>query len=219
MSRISEGFDEFGNPRGRAFDLGGGDEARIRGEKILFYVCPVSDGDFAEQELKTLMAERGLRLDVVHAPGGGCSLTAQQLAGYTQLWYVSGETPTLSPQQVQMIVKYVHDGNGLAIWADNEPFYADANLLAKPLIGTRFSGNRDADEVMVPGARLAPGRFVEHQLTQGVNNLYEGITICTIERAEGVTVLGQSHDGQLCFGCFEAEGRRIGRTPTSCPSA
>ncbi|HZO64489.1 MAG TPA: hypothetical protein VFB74_05765 [Kribbellaceae bacterium] len=210
MPRLSEEFDEFGNPRGRAFDLGGGDEVRVRGERILFYACSIPDGRFAESQLRKVMAERDLQLDVLHAPGNGpCSLTEQLLARYTQLWYVSGQTPTLSGQQVQAIVKFVQNGNGLAIWADNEPFFADANLLAQALIGTSFSGNRQADQIMVPGGKLAPGRFVEHPLTQGVNNLYEGITICTIQPAPGVTILGQSHDGQLCFGCLEREGQRI----------
>jgi uncharacterized protein YegL len=210
VARTSDGFDEFGNPAGRAFDLGGGDEDRIRGERILLYHCPIPDGPVAEAELRRMMAERGLHLDVRHAPRrGGCDLTEQLLSGYTQLWYLSGRTSTLTGQQVQMIADYVGSGNGLAIWADNEPFYADANLLAQALTGSSFTGNKEADRVMVPGAERSPGRFIEHQLTQGVNNLYEGITICTIHAAPGVTILGQSHDGQLCLGCFDREGQRI----------
>jgi uncharacterized protein YegL len=208
--RTTEGFDQFGNPEGRAFDLGGGDEDRVRGERILFYHCPIVDGPIAEKELQGLLGERGLALDVHHGSRhGGCDLTEEMLSRYTQLWYLSGEVPTLSGDQVQMIGDYVAAGNGLAIWADNEPFYADANLLAEALIGSRFSGNKTADQVMVPGEQRSPGSFIEHQLTQGVNNLYEGITICTIHSAPGVTILGQSHDGQMCLGCYEDENRRI----------
>ena len=108
-----------------------------------------------------------------------------------------------------MIVNYVRSGNGLAIWADNEPFYADANLLARALTGSSFSGNLLGDQVMVPGPPDTVGCFVEHQLTQGVNNLYEGITICTIDPVPGITILGTSHDGQRCLGCFEREGQRV----------
>jgi hypothetical protein len=210
MARIAGGFDRFGNPEGRAFDLGGGDEDRVRGESIMLYICPVPDGVYAEQEMRTLMAERGLRLDIRHAPAsGGCTLDARLLAGYTQLWYLSGDRPTLSDEQVQMIVNYVRSGNGLAIWADNEPYYADANLLARALTGSSFSGNLPGDEVLVPGPPDTAGRFVEHQLTQGVNNLYEGITICTIDPVPGITILGKSHDGQRCLGCFERAGQRV----------
>jgi hypothetical protein len=165
---------------------------------------------FAETELRSLMAERGLTFDIMHAPRyGGCPLNKQLLSGYSQLWFVSGDTVTLDPQQVREIVRYVDAGNGLAIWADNDPFYADANLLAEALIGSRFSGNTPGDRVMVPGAKRKRGYFIEHPLTQGVNNLYEGITICTIADAPGVTILGTSHDGQSCLGCFESESRRI----------
>jgi hypothetical protein len=210
MALIADGFDRFGNPESRAFDLGGGDEDRVRGESILLYICKVPDGVYAEQEMRTLMAERGLQLDIRHAPAsGGCTLDAQLLAGYTQLWYISGDLPTLSDQQVQMIVNYVRSGNGLAIWADNIPYYADANLLALALTGSSFSGNRQGEQVMVPGPPDTAGRFVEHQLTQGVNNLYEGHTICTIDPAPGTTILGTSHDGQRCLGCFEREGQRV----------
>lgn len=210
MIRGAEGYDEFGNPLSRAFDLGAGDEDRVRGERILLYHCSIVDGPVAERDLKRILAERGLHLDVRHATGSGrCDLTAELLAGYTQLWYLSGEVPTLTGQQVQMVGDFVRQGNGLAIWADNEPFYADANVLAQALIGTSFSGNRMADRVMVPGDVLSPGHFVEHPLAQGVNNLYEGITICTIRPTPGVTILGQSHDGQLCLGCYDNEGCRI----------
>lgn len=209
MARIADGFDRFGNPEGRAFDLGGGDEDRVRGERILLYVC-LDVTYFDVQELRALMTERGLQLDIRQAPAyGGCTLDAQLLAAYSQLWFVSGATPTLSEQQVQMIVSYVRNGNGLAIWADNDPLYADANLLARALTGSHFSGNRHADGVMVPGSPETAGRFVEHQLTQGVNNLYEGITICTIDPVLGVTILGMSHDGQRCIGCFEQNGQRV----------
>ncbi|TYB38306.1 VWA domain-containing protein [Micromonospora sp. AP08] len=208
--RAMDGFDRFGNPESRSFDLGSGDEDRIRGERILLYHCPVPDGPVAAGELTRMMAERGLHLEVHHAPPTRCDLTAGMLAGYTQLWYLSGQTPTLSRQQIQLIADFVGQGNGLAIWADNEPFYADANLLAQALIGCRFSGDKQADRVMTPGAERSRGHFLDHQLTQGVNNLYEGITICTIDAAPPtVTLLGRSHDGQYCMGCYEADGRRV----------
>ena len=180
LGRKGEGYDEFGNPEGRAFDLGGGDEDRIRGERILLYQVPNVTGPVAEAQLRQMMAERELRLDFRYGPGNHCDLTPSELWSYTQLWFVSSEQVTLSSQQVQLIADFVQRGNGLAIWADNEPYFADANLLAQALIGSHFSGDKLAERVLVPGETLTRGRFVEHPLTQGVNNLYEGITICTI---------------------------------------
>lgn len=200
-------FDEFGNPIGGEYDFGGGDEARLSGETILFYsgLAPQWHGT----NLQAAVAQRNIRMDVRHAPDGACDLDASTLSRYTQLWYLSGANETLSKQQIDMIADYVRRGNGLAIWADNEPLFADANLLAARLIGTRFSGNKMADHILVPGERLSPGHFIEHPLTQGVNNLYEGVTICTIAEAPNLKLLAQSHDGQICMAAFERGQERI----------
>lgn len=209
ISNVPLSFDAHGNPTGHAFDLGGGDEDRVSGEKILLYVFNIAH-TYLDPRLQKVIAERNLHMDIRPFPSNGrCDLNEKLLSEYSQLWYISGDKPTLSNQQVQMITEYVRAGNGLAIWADNDPLYADANLLAQALIGTSFSGYKQADRVMVPGPKVVPGRFIEHPLTQGVNNLYEGITICTIAPTPNVTILGQSHDEQLCVGCFERENQRI----------
>ena len=203
MGRLSDHFDEFGNPKGLAFDLGGGDEQRMSNEKILLYTCyPEAGGP----HLQAAVAERNIAMDIVSAPS---PLDEKTLSRYTQLWYVSGNQITLSTHQVDLIADFVKQGNGLAIWADNDPYYADANLLAKRLIGTSFSGNVTADGIMTPWDEVKPGHFIEHQLTHGVNNLYEGITICTIQPVKGLTILGQSHDGQMNIACFERGQERI----------
>lgn len=207
MTRISEKFDRFGNPIGHAFDLGGGDEERVQGERILFYYAypAATEGGYALAEMKKILSERGFRMDARQAPG----LNASLLSGYSQLWFVSDQHRTLSDQDVQTVANYVGAGNGLAIWGDNDPYNVDANLLAHALVGTRFVGNMPGQRNLVPGAGLAPGYFIEHPLTQGVNNLYEGHTIPTIAPTAGVTILGRSHDGQNCLGCYEREGRRV----------
>jgi uncharacterized protein YegL len=211
------GYDEFGNPVGKAFDLGGVDDERLRGEKILLYVAYVPGkalqllGEKYEwHHAQQAVAERNLHMDILIAPmHRRCSLDKELLSNYSQLWYVSDKTPTLNKKQVQMITGYVGDGNGLLIWADNKPYYADANLLANNLIGTNFSGNKYGDGILVLGERLRPGCFIEHSLTQGVNRLYEGITISTIAPAQDLTILAQSHDGQMCMACFERDNQRI----------
>jgi uncharacterized protein YegL len=217
MSNQKDGFDEFGNPQGKAYDLGGLDDERLRGENALLYVAYVPNilmkayGENYEWHLaQQALAERNLKMEVRFAPGlGKCGLNEKLLADFSQLWYVSDRTPTLTGKQVQMIKEYVDKGNGLLIWADNEPFFADANILAKNIIGTEFSGNKYGDKVLVLGDTLSPGHYVEHPLTQGVNNLYEGITICTIAPAEHLTILAQSHDGQMCMACYEKGNQRI----------
>lgn len=209
MVSKKDGFDEFGNPVGRAFDLGSVDDVRLRGEKILLYVT-YPETSYEWHHAKQAVAERQMQMDIVHTPGySATDLDERRLADYSQLWYVSTSSLLLSSQQVQMIAEYVRAGNGLLIWADNEPYFADANLLAQTLIRTTFSGCIEGSGIMLPGASVKPGYFVNHPLTQGINSLFEGITICTIAFAPGLTMLAQSHDGAFNMACFEKNKQRI----------
>lgn len=216
MAIKKDGFDEFGNPLGKAYDLGGVDDDRLHGEKILLYVALNQSWlsslveHFEWHLAQQAVAVRNLQMDVVTGPSSGkASLDDKILSGYSQLWFVSDLRETLTSGQVELVHDYVNAGNGLLIWADNEPFFADANLLAKKIVGTQFSGNKLGDKVMIPGSKVAPGKFIEHPLTQGVNSLYEGVTICTIAPAKDLTILAQSHDSQLCMACFERGSQRV----------
>jgi len=211
MSNDDRAFDKFGNPIGHEYDFGGGDEARLQGEKVLLYsvLSNYETNLLTGPHLPNAMSQRNLKMDVIHHALGGQSLDDRLLGGYSQLWFLSDDKPVLDNQQIDIIVRYVEAGNGLAVWADNEPFYADANRLTQRLISVTFSGNRTADQIMVPGDRLSPGHFIDHPLTQGVNNLYEGITICTISNAPGLKYLAQSHDGQICMAAYEQGHKRI----------
>jgi hypothetical protein len=210
MSTNRDGFDQFGNPLGRAFDLGGVDDERLRGERILLYVGYNGEG-LEWHHVQKAVGERNIQMDICLSPawGGKRQLDENLLKDYAQLWFVSDRNPTLSEKQIRLVEKFVDAGNGLLVWADNEPYYADANLLARKIINTEFSGNREANQVMTPGKSISPGHFIGHPLTQGVNNLYEGITICTIAPAPHLTILAQSHDGQMCMACYEQGNRRI----------
>lgn len=210
MRQAIPGYDEFGNPVDQGFDLGGGDEERVRGERILFYV-PGPDWYGHEWHLaQQAVAERGFSMDIVYPRRRSrCPLTGRMLEAYSQLWFVSDKRATLAAGQVRLIRSYVEGGNGLLIWADNDPFFADANELARRILGTMFSGDKPGERVLVPGETLTPGRFVEHPLTQGINRLHEGHTISTITPGEHITILAQSHDGQYCMACSERGDQRV----------
>lgn len=211
---LETGYDEYGNPKSQAHELGWSDNERLQEEKILLYTAYDGQDDsegFAWHHAKDSVATRQIKMDIVTPSSrGNCSsLNQELLSQYTQLWFVSDRNRCLTTAQVDMIADFVKQGNGLLIWADNEPFYADANALAEKLIGTQFSGNKRGDKILSSGDTLKPGFFIDHPLTQGVNKLYEGITISTISLAPFLTLLAQSHDGQMCMACFEKGSQRI----------
>jgi hypothetical protein len=208
------GYDEYGNPKSRAHELGWGDNERLQKEKILLYAVYNGQDDpegFAWRHAKDSVATRQIRMDILKPSSrGNCSLlTPELLSQYTQLWFVSDKKRCLTTAQIEMIADFVQQGSGLLIWADNEPYYADANALAEKLIGTQFSGDKKGNKVLSSSTTLKPGSFIDHPLTQGVNKLYEGITISTIRSAPFLTLLAQSHDGQMCMACFEKDKQRI----------
>lgn len=98
-----DGFDEYGNPLGKAYDLGGVDDERLKGEKILLYVAYIYEM-YEWHHAQQAVAERNIQMDIVMAPHKGqCSLDKKLLSNYTQLWYVTDQVPTLSTQKHKMI--------------------------------------------------------------------------------------------------------------------
>lgn len=195
-----DGFDEFGNPIGKAYDFGGVDDERLQGEKILLYHWLPNFSLFQKAIL-----DRNLQLDIITNPN---DINDKRLIKYSQVWLESNSNATLNSYQVKAICKFVKSGNGLFLLTDNSPFFADANLVAGELLGTQFSGDKQADKIMEPGKELKPGVFIEHPITQGINQLYEGITICTVASVPHVKVIATSHDGQNCIACYEDQNIR-----------
>jgi len=210
MSNRKDGFDEFGNPLGKAFDLGGVDDERLKDENILLYVSSSgSEKNYEWHLAQAAVAERNINMDLQFVNRSGkCPLNDKALKGCSQLWVVSDRVRTISNQQLDLICDFVKMGGGILIWADNAPYIQDANFIAKKLVGTKFSGDKPGGKVLKPSKKLIPGSFIEHPLTQGINNLFEGITICTIDPTEHVTILAKSHDGQNCMACYEYKNER-----------
>ena len=83
---------------------------------------------------------------------------------------------------------FVVDANlrrqGLFIWADNDPFTRDANVLLKHLSQTNelsMGGNyHGAKALTVAPAHDQVGFTARHLVTTGIESLYEGITIASV---------------------------------------
>jgi len=121
-----------------------------------------------------------------------------------------------------MLVKFHESGKGIFIWADNSPYFHEANLLLDKLIpGVKLIGDNQGDKVLKPQAIDATseppksGHFARHLITTGIVSLYEGITICYPDKVlPQMTVIGQSTDNKPCFFCYEPPGK--GRVLVDC---
>lgn len=118
MVKPKEGFDNFGNPVGKVFDLGGVDDVQLKGEKILLYVGYI-DESYEWHFAQSAVLERNMQMDVIYRRAyGTCPIDERTLSEYQQLWMVSDRSLTLSSKQIDLICSFVQNGGGLLLWAD-----------------------------------------------------------------------------------------------------
>ena len=93
-------------------------------------------------------------------------------------------------QHIAIIKEFFDAGHGVYIWGDNDPYYVDANRLASALVpGLRMEGNLYGNNTVniADGKNAKVGLRAGHLITTGLEHLYEGITIATIQfgKADG----------------------------------
>jgi hypothetical protein len=126
-----------------------------------------------------------------------------------QLWIISGDQRLLSDKHLAVIKRFFDSGKGVYIWGDNEPYYADANAVAEVLFGTRMLGNVMGDQVVgLQKAKATPGLLPRHLLTTGLEFIYEGITIATIQPNETLTPLIYGSAGNQVAAFHDRDGKR-----------
>ncbi len=127
-----------------------------------------------------------------------------------QLWIISDSTRQLSDAHISAIKNFYEDGHGVYIWGDNQPYYADANAVAQALIGGSMLGDTMGDKPV--GLREkdgTPGLVPDHLLTTGLEHIYEGITIATIQPNAKLKPLIYGSANNLVTAYYEGEGKRL----------
>jgi hypothetical protein len=117
------------------------------------------------------------------------------------------------------IEDFAKAGKGLCLLADDEPFTAEADELARRLFGARVGGNYVADKVaVVRGRGLTPaevkkfgGQFEvgDHALLTGVNFLFEGITISHVTKSDRLAAALKASDGKTLVAVSKVPGQRV----------
>ena len=130
-----------------------------------------------------------------------------------QLWVVSGSTSTLTPGHLEAIKKLVAIKKGLFLWADNDPYTADANAVLAALpetAGLCIAGNYIGDQQLAEATDHKGVGFTNHLTTTGLESLYEGITISTMqgERSKYRSLI-RSSDGEVVTACHDRNRARI----------
>lgn len=169
--------DDYGNAAGTSYDLGR--DGAFEGHTVHVLHLYTSEGfDFSLPA--AAFQRKGFHLERRTSPGSPADFR-RWLSEARQLWIVSNMSPVLKPDHVEVIREFWERGGALYVWGDNEPFYADANLLLHALFGPDLTmqGNLPGGKVV---HEITPARrgFQPHLITTGLEHLFEGITVASL---------------------------------------
>eukprot|EP01087_Luapelamoeba_hula_P008019 TRINITY_DN1994_c0_g1_i1.p1 TRINITY_DN1994_c0_g1~~TRINITY_DN1994_c0_g1_i1.p1 ORF type:complete len:649 (+),score=191.02 TRINITY_DN1994_c0_g1_i1:136-2082(+) len=192
--------DAFNNPVGREFDLGREGAFGRFGVYVGLFCLELTEKVFMEGPGIALQ-QKGFRVICTNDEAE----FAEHLRDYDVGFVVSSDLVTLNTARVaQACLEFHQGGGGLAIWADNQPFFATANaILAKICPGMNLTGDTPGDNDLKLGLATKPGCFKAHLLTSGIETLYEGVTICYPSNTKDLTVLATSTDKHPCMLCAD----------------
>ena len=126
-----------------------------------------------------------------------------------QLWIISSSEQKLNEDHLKVIKEFFESGKGLYIWGDNKPYYADANYVSEYLFDIKMYGNLPGNVVVgLNNKDKDVGLTPNHLITTGLEYVYEGITIATIEKSLLFQPLIYGHEGNLVTAVYEQGGRR-----------
>jgi hypothetical protein len=127
-----------------------------------------------------------------------------------QLWIISSNIRKLNDEHIAVIKTFFDSGKGVYIWGDNQPYYTDANAVSKALIGVEMKGNTMGDQtvdIQMGGKKI--GLTPNHLITTGLQNIYEGVTIATLDDHEDLTPIIYGSAGNLVTAVYEKDDKRL----------
>jgi len=179
VRKVKVEADRHGNADGNQYDLAV--DGAFQGETIAVLHLYTGEGfDFSLP--KAALQEKGFSVyRWIDNPPSPEELE-KALEKSCELWIISSYYQKLNEGHLKVIKKFFDSGKGVYIWGDNDPYYADANYVSEYLIGVSMLGNSYGNEVVglnnkKKGVGLEPG----HLITTGLEHVYEGITIATLQ--------------------------------------
>jgi hypothetical protein len=199
--------DSYGNAQGNQYDLAV--DGAFEGQTVA--VLHLYTGEGFDFELpKSALKEKGFSVYrwINNAPD--VKEFKKGLDKACQLWIISDSYSKLSAEHVEAIKAFFDSGKGVYIWGDNQPYYADANIVAKALIGVEMQGNTmGAQVVNLQTENNKVGLIPNHLISTGIQNIYEGITIATLDYSQDLTPLIYGSANNLVTAAYEKNGKRL----------
>jgi hypothetical protein len=198
--------DRFGNANGNSYDLA--IDGAFEGQTVAV-IQLYTGGGFDFHLPKAALKQKGFSVyrwsNSVPSPAD----LEKALAKSSQLWIISGDSKQLTAAHLAVIRKFFEAGHGLYIWGDNVPYYGDANFVAQGLFGASMEGSVQGEQTVgVQKKTGTPGLLPNHLLTTGLENIYEGHTIATIQPNKQLAPLIYGSAGNLVTAYYDHDGKR-----------
>ncbi|MBN2662585.1 MAG: hypothetical protein JXR68_02950 [Bacteroidales bacterium] len=198
--------DQYGNAAGSQYDLA--IDSAFQGETIAVIHLYTGEGFDFSLPLSALKQKGFGVYRWMNAPPPADSLR-KVLENCCQLWIISSSSQMLNQEHIDVIKDFFDAGHGVYIWGDNQPYYADANYVAQALFGGQMLGNYFGDKVVGLKERNTMGGLVpRHLITTGLQYVYEGITIATIQENQMLQPLIYNSEGNIVAAYYEHDGKR-----------
>lgn len=198
--------DEHGNAQGSQYDLAV--DGAFEGQTIVvlqFYTGEGFDFHLPKEALK----QKGFSVYRWMNEAPSPQELQEKLEKACELWIISTDTRKLTDEHLKVIKKFFDSGKGVYIWGDNDPYYADANAVSKYLFDVEMLGNLPGNEVVgLNNKGQKVGLTPKHLITTGLENVFEGITIATIQESKLLEPIIYGHEGNLVTAIYDHDGKR-----------
>ncbi|CAF2118308.1 unnamed protein product [Rotaria magnacalcarata] len=173
----ANGYDRYGNPTGREYDLGR--DGAFMGFHILiaqFYF----DSPFNDAAMQLPIDElKSKGFQVTHVKTEDACITELASNHYQIAWIIS-TSQIRNSKFISALTAFHSAGGAIFLFADNTPYVCHASEFLRKKFGITLEGNYYGGKIMTykENGHQQIGNFGEHEIFTGITNLFEGITIC-----------------------------------------
>ncbi|CAF5085748.1 unnamed protein product, partial [Rotaria sp. Silwood1] len=197
----ANGYDRYGNPTGREYDLGR--DGAFMGFNILI-------GQFYYFDMqKPIDALKIKGFQVKHVMTEDECMTELASNRYQITWIISS-TQIQNSKFISALTAFHSAGGAIFLFADNTPYVCHVSEFLRAKFGITVEGDYYGEKIMTykENGYQQTGNFGQHEIFTGITNLFEGSTIChpvystPASRTIFVTI-ATATDGNPCIAVYD----------------
>ncbi|CAF3292267.1 unnamed protein product [Rotaria sp. Silwood2] len=197
----ANGYDRYGNPTGREYDLGR--DGAFMGFNILI-------GQFCYFDMqKPIDALKIKGFQVKHVTTEDECITELASNRYQIAWIISS-TQIQNSKFILALTAFHSAGGAIFLFADNTPYVCHASEFLRTKFGITVEGDYYGGKTMTykENGYQQTGNFGQHEIFTGITNLFEGITIChpvysTPENRTTFVTIATATDGNSSIAVYD----------------